>query len=108
MLIKMTDQNFVETIAQTDKVPLLVDFWTPREEACRYNAPVADEISKEYEGRLMVGKVNVDDCPYMVGTFQIKLVPSMALFQQGRLAASLPGIVTKEHLLGVLKENGIL
>lgn len=108
MLIKITDQNFVELIAQTDKKPLLVDFWTSRQESCRYNAPVADELSKEFDGRCDVGKVNVDECPYMIGMFQVKMVPSMALFQQGRLIALLAGVVTKDQVLQVMKEKGLL
>ena len=108
MLIKLTDQNYIDTIAATDKTPLLVDFWTSRAEACRYNAPVADEIAREFEGRLSVGKVNVDDCPYLVGTYQIKVVPSMAVFHKGRLAATLAGVVTKEQVIEVLKEKGPL
>lgn len=108
MLIKITDQNFTEIIARTDKKPLLVDFWTSRQEACRYNAPVADEISKEFEASCDVGKVNVDECPYLIGAFQIKMAPSMALFQNNRLVAVFSGVITKEQVMSILKEKGIL
>ncbi len=95
MIIQLNDTNFEECLENESKQFLLIDFWTSRCEVCRYNAAVADELSKELENTLDIGKINVAESPYTVARFQIKVVPCMALFHKNKLIQEFYGIVSK-------------
>ena len=101
MILNLSDRDFGSIIAKSKK-PVLVDFWSTSCEACRFNAPVADEVSREFRDRLRVGKVNVDDCPYTVGRYNVKMIPSMMLFHHGKLIHVFKGIVTKDAIRKIL------
>ena len=98
---KLNDQNFDSVITKSKK-PVLVDFWSLSCEACRFNAPVADEMSNEFGRSLRVGKVNVDECPYTVSKYNVKTIPLMMLFHEGKLLHVFKGIVTKDAVKKVL------
>lgn len=95
MIIQLNDSDVEKCLESNSKQFLLIDFWTSRCELCRYNAAISDELSKELENRLDVGKINVDESPYTIACFQIKIVPCMALFHKNKLVQEFYGIVSK-------------
>lgn len=97
MIIKLTDQNFRDELASS--APLLIDCWTSRSEACRYNAPIVDEISKLYEGKLRVAKLNADENPYAIGTLGIRVAPSVHLYAKGEKVKEFQGVVEKKDIV---------
>lgn len=99
MIVKLTDSNIDQCLKNNLKRFILVDFWTSCYEICRFNSAVADEISKAYEDVLDIGKVNVDENPYIVARYQIKLVPCMALFKEQKIVDKLYGIVVESSIM---------
>lgn len=108
MIINLNDENFEANINSKDNLPVLVDFWSCWCEACRYNAPVADELSTELAGKVKIGKVNVDQCPYTVGRYNLRVLPAMVLFSKGKKVLEFQGVQSKDTILAALKKNLIL
>ena len=84
--------------AVSGPVPVLVDFWAPWCGPCKAIAPVLAELAKEFEGRLVIGKVNVDDHGGLAETYGVRAIPTMLLFKQGKLVDTLVGMQSKDSL----------
>ncbi len=100
--IVLTNQNFESEVMQSD-IPVLVDFWAVWCGPCKMLAPVVSEIAQEYEGKVKVGKVNVDDEPALAGRFGISSIPTLILFKNGQQAAVSVGVRPKEELVKMLQ-----
>ncbi len=99
--LEITDKTFNNLIVETEE-PILIDFWANWCGPCKVMGPVIDELAKEYEGRAVVGKVNVEVNPNLQRHFGIKSIPTIMLVHRGELKQRIPGMVTKpdlEHLL---------
>lgn len=96
-MCELTDVNFNEEI-QKSSVPVLVDFWAPWCGACRMMTPIIDKLSQEYEGKIKVCKVNVDDSPNISNTYGIKGIPTLIIFKDGKLAEQMVGAMPFEDL----------
>ena len=83
MAIEITESNFEETVLKSNK-PVLVDFWAEWCAPCRQLLPTIDELSKEYEGRAVIGKVNVDVSPNLGQKFGIRSIPALIFFKGGK------------------------
>ena len=94
--MKVTDANFAE-ILNTDK-PVLVDFWATWCGPCRAIAPVVEELAKEYEGKAVVAKCNVDECDEVPGKYGIRNIPTLLYFKNGELADKLVGAAPKAEI----------
>lgn len=95
--IELTDDNFEAEVLKSDK-PVLVDFWAVWCGPCKMLGPTVEEISKEYEGKLKVGKLNVDDNSRMASQYGIMSIPSLLFFKGGQVVDQLVGAVPKKQL----------
>ena len=98
--IEITDANF-EEILKTDK-PVLVDFWAEWCGPCKMIGPVVKELAAEYEGRAVIGKVNVDENPKTSAQFGIRSIPTLLVFKGGEIVDKQIGAVPKAVLAGKL------
>ena len=102
MAVQITDGNFKDTVLSADK-PVLLDFWAEWCGPCRMIGPVVEELSKEYEGRAVIGKVNVDENPETAIQFGVRSIPTLLFFKNGQVVDKQVGVVPKSVLESKLK-----
>ena len=91
----LTDQNFLTEVIKSQK-PVLVDFWAEWCVPCRMIAPILREIAKEFDGKIKIGKLNVDENPLAAATFSIDAIPTLFLFKNGRIVQKFRGVQAKQ------------
>ncbi|MHB8156642.1 MAG: thioredoxin [Desulfocucumaceae bacterium] len=97
MAVEINEDIFEKEVIKSDK-PVLVDFWAPWCGPCRSLAPIIEDLSKEFEGRVKVCKVNVDNNKEIAGKYGIMSIPTMMLFKNGKVAEQLVGLTQKSVL----------
>src|ERR1017187_8541620 len=102
MDIEFTDANFDQLVLKSDK-PVLVDFWAEWCGPCRMVGPVVEELAKEYEGKAVIGKLNVDNNPEVSTKFGIRSIPTILFFKGGQLVDRQVGAVPKSAIETKLK-----
>jgi len=102
MALEITDANFEETVLKSDK-PVLLDFWAEWCGPCRMVAPFVQQISEEFEGKAVVGKVDVDNNPGVAAKFGIRNIPTILFFKNGEVADKQVGAVPKNTLVSKLE-----
>ena len=90
----LTKDNFNKEVLESD-IPVLVDFWASWCGPCKMISPVISESAEEYEGKVKVGKVNVDEQPDLSAQFNIVSIPTLLVFKNGRIANSSVGVIPK-------------
>ena len=101
-LIKHTsDASFDSDVLKSDK-PVLVDYWAEWCGPCKAIAPILDEVSKTYDGRLQIAKMNVDENRDVPAKFGIRGIPTLMLFKGGQLAATKVGALNKSQLMAFI------
>ncbi len=103
MALELTDANFDENVLKSDK-PVVVDFWAVWCGPCRIVAPIIDELAKEYEGKAVVGKVDVDNNPEVSSKFGIRNIPTILFFKNGQVVDKQVGAVPKKVLAEKLEK----
>ena len=99
--LKFTTENFNAEVIESDK-PVLVDFYADWCGPCKMMAPVIEEIAQEYEGKVKVGKLNVDDNPEISEQFDIMSIPTLIFFKDGQPANRSTGVIAKEKIVEIL------
>ena len=97
MAIELTDANFDEIVLKSDK-PVLVDFWAEWCGPCRMVGPIVEELNNDYDGKAVVGKVDVDSNPGISSKFGIRNIPTILFFKNGEIADKQVGAVPKNTL----------
>jgi len=103
MSIEFTDKNFEQEVVKND-LPVLVDFWAPWCGPCQMMGPVIDELAKELEGKMKVGKVNVDENPEVSQKYEIMSIPALKVFKGGKIIKEFVGAQNKMILKGELEK----
>lgn len=102
-LIHIGDDTFETEILQSDR-PALVDFWAPWCGPCRAIAPVLDELAGRYAGRVKVAKINVDDHQKTAAAYNVRSIPTLILFKDGKAHDTVIGLVSKDRIENLLKK----
>ncbi len=100
----VTDASFEADVVNSSMV-ILVDFWAPWCGPCKALAPVLDEIADEYDGKIMIAKMNVDDNNQTPPKYGIRGIPTMLLFKEGAVEATKMGALTKAELSAFIDAN---
>jgi thioredoxin 1 len=101
MAVEITDANFEEVVLKSN-VPVLVDFWAEWCGPCRMIGPIVDELHTEYEGKAIIGKVNVDENPGVSAKFGVRNIPTILFIKGGEVADKSVGAVPKAQLTSKL------
>ena len=104
MCVTLTDQNFEEeVINKSNSLPVLVDFWASWCGPCKMLEPIIEELAKDFEGKIKVGKLNVDENSEVAGKYEILGIPSLKIFKDGKIVDEITGVQPKEVLVEKIK-----
>jgi len=102
-VIQLSDDSFENEVLKSS-TPVLVDFWASWCAPCKAISPVIDGLADEYDGKVKVGKLNVDENPATPGQFGVRGIPTLILFKDGQVVDQVVGAVPKNQLEGLIKK----
>lgn len=100
--IKITEQNFEKEVLQSDQ-PVLLDFWAPWCGPCSMLSPVLKELAVKYEGKVKIGKVNVDEESGLAAAFQVMSIPYLVVFKEGKIVSTSVGFRSKADVEAMIR-----
>lgn len=104
LILHVTDDSFEQEVLKSE-LPVLVDYWAEWCGPCKMIAPILDDVAKEYQGRLAVAKLNIDQNEATPPKFGIRGIPTLMLFKGGEVAATKVGALSKTQLVEFLNNN---
>ena len=102
MIVQITDDNF-ETEVIRSNLPVLIDFWAPWCGPCKSIAPVIEELAREYDGRIKVAKLNVDENPVTPSRYAVRGIPNLLILKGGTVKEQIVGVVPKSRLVDAIE-----
>jgi len=102
-VLQLSDDSFDKDVLQSD-VPVLVDFWASWCAPCKAIAPVVDALADQYDGKIKIAKLNVDENPATPGQYGVRGIPTLILFKDGSVVDQVVGAVPKNQLEGLINK----
>ena len=103
-IVHTTDATFSQDVLKSEK-PVLLDFWAEWCGPCKRLGPTIDELASDYDGRVTVAKLNVDDNPGIAGRFSIRGIPTLLLFKGGQIVEQVVGLADKDSLKKIIDKH---
>jgi len=103
-IIHFTDDNFKKEVLESS-LPVLVDFWATWCGPCKVIAPIVEELAKEYEGKIKIGKLNVDENSRSATSYGIMSIPTLIFFKSGKIMDQVTGALSKQDLKRKIEES---
>jgi len=102
--LHFTDSSFKKDVLDSD-LPVVVDFWAPWCGPCKMLAPILDELAKEYDGKVKVGKINIDENPKTATHYGVMSIPTVMFFKNGKISGQIVGAVSKQEFKKKIEAN---
>jgi thioredoxin 1 len=103
-IVEITDSNFDQMVLKADQ-PVMIDFWAAWCGPCRALAPIVDEVAKQYSGKIVVGKMDVDKNPATAQRFGVRGIPTLLVFKGGQVREQIVGFVPKDRIEKAIDKN---
>ena len=103
--VEITDMNFDEEVKNASESVVLVDFWAPWSGPCRKISPIVDEITNEFEGKVKITKVNIDNNLKLAQEYSISGIPSILIFKNGEAVERLVGLMQKSAIVSNIEKH---
>ena len=104
--MQVTEDNFEkEVIEKSEKVPVITDFWAEWCGPCKMLAPIIEKIVDSYNGKIILAKINVDECPGLSDRFGINAIPAVKLFKNGKIVGEFKGLVPDSTIKKLIDKN---
>lgn len=105
-IIDVNDSDFQEKVIERSKeTPVVVDFWAPWCQPCLFLSPTLEKLAKEYDGKFILAKINVDQNRFIAQRYGIMSIPSVKMFKKGEIVGEFLGAMPESHVRGWLNKN---